>query len=578
MKKVKIILLLLTISIIFIACSKENEEEIKKFTLLAKSELVESNILWGYTNADDISTFLIEAVYDSVSLFKDGHAIVTLKGKVGVIDIDNNVVIAFGKYSNIISYDNGYLLAALENSFTSILDYSGKVYYENDEEYIYFDRGYFMVSSEEGYKYFDLETKEMNFIKSTDDYRQNELKIDNIKADIKVEYNQVINRYYFKNNKIKKYYSVEPYINDSSVVSTLEEGKYDIDYFEKGVYYGLIDKEGNYIIDANNVFIKRLSDKFFIVVEEDLLEEDFPMVRDYENKSLYDNDGNKLTKNTYYMIKHINDSLFYVHDGKRYFFINEKEEEVFKSVNLKAAFDILVEDDVIICSLDDYYKYFTLDGKFLYEENIVFKNESLTIYKEIVNPVPNARLEIPSISIEDKDLETTINNLISENYNLDGFTEMFDIGEFEQSFSLDFIGDILVLNNNYYSYYLGAAHGNYGSMSQNINLLNAKVYSLKDLLKGENLEEEIAKVIIKNDRSNEDRYLYEDEFTSDQEMINYIKRDSYNFTVGKEYISIYYNPYEIASYAAGMPSFDIKYEEFSDLLNKESEFYKAIFK
>jgi hypothetical protein len=52
-------------------------------------------------------------------------------------------------------------------------------------------------------------------------------------------------------------------------------------------------------------------------------------------------------------------------------------------------------------------------------------------------------------------------------------------------------------------------------------------------------------------------------------------RADQGFTVTKDGLEIYFDPYEIAPYAAGFPAFDIPYSELSDILDTQGAFFQS---
>ncbi|MGE5676419.1 MAG: RsiV family protein, partial [Mycobacterium leprae] len=48
-----------------------------------------------------------------------------------------------------------------------------------------------------------------------------------------------------------------------------------------------------------------------------------------------------------------------------------------------------------------------------------------------------------------------------------------------------------------------------------------------------------------------------------------------HFMVQADGLQLYYNPYEIASYADGLPSFTIPYNQIADLIDADGAFWKA---
>jgi hypothetical protein len=119
---------------------------------------------------------------------------------------------------------------------------------------------------------------------------------------------------------------------------------------------------------------------------------------------------------------------------------------------------------------------------------------------------------------------------------------------------------ILKLKKYHYSY-LGGAHPNTETSFLNINLDNANPILLKDLFNTENYAEKIYPLVLETLNEN----LDEEEWWNLEERI----AETNNFYIEDNRLMILFNPYEIASYAAGPHTTSIKLEDTSDILNEE---------
>lgn len=115
----------------------------------------------------------------------------------------------------------------------------------------------------------------------------------------------------------------------------------------------------------------------------------------------------------------------------------------------------------------------------------------------------------------------------------------------------------------------GAAHGMPIEETYHIDLYTGKIYSLKDLFKPnsnyvEKLTNIVKKQMGKSQNEGTKTYLLDD-FKS--------IREDQNFVLFKDYIQLYFYPYEVASYAEGFAKFSIPYEEINDILDTDSDFW-----
>jgi hypothetical protein len=214
--------------------------------------------------------------------------------------------------------------------------------------------------------------------------------------------------------------------------------------------------------------------------------------------------------------------------------------------------------------------------------NIIANIDTQTITKN--NKYINSVINIPIIITENKELSKSINDEITNNI-MKFFNESQqqakeyyeNIEEVENKFVANVDYDIKKNSDNilsimiiYYKF-AGGAHGDYEHVVYNIDMKNGKFISLSDLFK-KNIDyktvinEEIRKQIeelIKTDKQN--KGVYEFEGISDKQKF-YIQDDN---------LVIYFDLYEIAPYAAGIPEFIINVNKIDHILKPE---YKNIFK
>lgn len=220
--------------------------------------------------------------------------------------------------------------------------------------------------------------------------------------------------------------------------------------------------------------------------------------------------------------------------------------------------------------------------KMVQSSNIIANIDTQTITKN--NKYINSVINIPIIITENKELSKSINDEITNNI-MKFFNESQqqakdyyeNIEEVENKFvanvdydikkNSDDILSIMIINYKF----AGGAHGDYEHVVYNIDMKNGKFISLSDLFK-KNIDyktvinEEIRKQIeelIKTDKQN--KGVYEFEGISDKQKF-YIQDDN---------LVIYFDLYEIAPYAAGIPEFIINVNKIDHILKPE---YKNIFK
>ena len=191
--------------------------------------------------------------------------------------------------------------------------------------------------------------------------------------------------------------------------------------------------------------------------------------------------------------------------------------------------------------------------------------------EEKYKPNPDYLVYYPQIEgMRDQATQQTLNTklkemsqlkFIPENQQLDyTYTGDFDVIFYKQK--------LLELELNGYNYPFGAAHGMPTKVYAVINLENGRMYELKDLFKpGIDYVKELSRIVGKQ--------IQEDP------QYSYVFPDSYKgiatnqpFYVTEDALHLVFAPYEIAPYA-GFPTFTIPFAEIKDMINTESEFWRA---
>jgi hypothetical protein len=132
---------------------------------------------------------------------------------------------------------------------------------------------------------------------------------------------------------------------------------------------------------------------------------------------------------------------------------------------------------------------------------------------------------------------------------------------------------ISLLSLNYA--YTGGAHGNYGYGAQSFDLVTGRELGLEDLVKPEHLREfyqRVSAMLLKNNRD----LIFEESAKDIQQFLDDRKptttqsqRAQYgrlkNWYLVEDGIVFYYNPYEIAPYAAGIQEVRMPFTDWDDL-------------
>lgn len=134
-------------------------------------------------------------------------------------------------------------------------------------------------------------------------------------------------------------------------------------------------------------------------------------------------------------------------------------------------------------------------------------------------------------------------------------------------------GDILSIYVVYYQY-TGGAHGSHDDIAYNIDLKTGELIEFKDIFKKdanykdvidakineqiEAINKEEKEILVKTGKSEEDFFSRYQGFTGIS--------DEQSFYLTDDKLGIYFGLYEIASYAAGIPTFEIPLSELEDII------------
>lgn len=220
------------------------------------------------------------------------------------------------------------------------------------------------------------------------------------------------------------------------------------------------------------------------------------------------------------------------------------------------------------------------------KEAFELKIKDMSVETKLINKdnkFIKASLKIPILMISNKEVQNAVNKKIESdimNFYNQSFKEagnyFDDFPETENKFVANSDFEVKKNTNNiismlikYYKY-SGGAHGYYEYVPYNIDLISGKVFILKDMFKeGSNYEQvindEIKKQIrelnLKNNLPEDSMQLYSFKGINDMQKF-YLKDDK---------LVVFFNLYDIAPYAAGIPEFYIDKSAFQNILNEKYE-------
>ncbi len=120
---------------------------------------------------------------------------------------------------------------------------------------------------------------------------------------------------------------------------------------------------------------------------------------------------------------------------------------------------------------------------------------------------------------------------------------------------------VFSIREDFYSY-TGGVHGNYGSMGWNFDAATGERLELVDVLAD---TDGLAELLGEKLR---EKYPYEPFESLDAVLAEYTL-DQYNWSLGYQGLTFYFNPYEIAAYASGLLTVTFWFDEMEELFYEE---------
>ncbi|MEL7340806.1 MAG: RsiV family protein, partial [Bacteroidota bacterium] len=123
-----------------------------------------------------------------------------------------------------------------------------------------------------------------------------------------------------------------------------------------------------------------------------------------------------------------------------------------------------------------------------------------------------------------------------------------------------FVGPIMSITTDFYAYFSGAAHGNYGSETQNFDMRTGQLLEAKDIFAfgyQKALSELFGQRLM-------------DTYPEDHNYFSYTGiAEEQDFEFFADSVAVYFDPYEIAPYAAGQIKLKVGYDEIEAYIRED---------
>ena len=609
MKKLYRMFILLVVMALLAACSSQGGKEVYK----DNDELIDSNDElypayvykdndknWGYINSK--GEFVIEPQYRLASDFVSyGLAIIEIEGKYGVINtkgeyvlkplyeyilgIEDEVIVAIREYGSYVFSDlNGKELGEIKG-FVGGFSEGLALYAESldwgNQKYGYIDtKGNVVIEPKflSGGSFIDGKAvvKVAEGISAVIDTTGKPINTiyENIYGDISegiIIYGDYANAKlgYMTIEGIKLTEAVfndaRPFNNSYAQVMT-EDGN-------GKVLWGLVNKEGNFVVLPQYGGIEEIDEGLYSVYNSI---DDFDwMAHDFSPKAVINLEGRLLTDFSYYKVGKLDQGLYYVSDGVKTYFVDKLFNPIKNRPILDGFGEIKASEDILKVELDNELLYLTKEGKELWKSSYSYAlSNGANVISKRYRPSRFILINYPQVNgLKDNTVEKRINDELErifvirqeDNENVDEYYETTDIG-----FEINELGELITFVENGYWYPIGAAHGSPWSTSHHFNIKTGRIYSLGDLfIDGSKYKARLEEIIKEKMKENKEEFF-------DLDMSEPKIADNQFFLLTAKGLEIRFQVYEIASYASGMPSFEISYEELEGILNVKGDLWQSI--
>jgi len=339
--------------------------------------------------------------------------------------------------------------------------------------------------------------------------------------------------------------------------------------------FGLINKKGEFVIPAEYQRIIALGKGYYSAYKGSV-----PNPK-YFPKAVFNQEGQQLTGALYYDVGNYQNGYFSVCDGKATYFIEKNGQQARKLPKFNELGRLEFDGDLIKAQFDRQLKYYTKDGKLVWESKVAYKMGNIYFEERKYMPSWTTVSYYPQmVDYQDVVLQSKINKLI-ENAVLENnrVHEPDAEGAFpadirEDHYSLNRYQDLLVIKYEAYYYPVGAAHGEPRVRMHHINLQDGTVYQLKDLfIPGANYRERFAAEINRQIAGS----TKTEEGEPEMKFAGFKQEPSFQITRDK--LIIYLLASEITEYSyPGIISFDISYDKISDIIDTKGALWQSFHK
>ncbi|SFM15223.1 WG containing repeat-containing protein [Paenibacillus sp. 1_12] len=575
----------------------QQASDMRATPLYSSSQQTIHGMEWGYIN--DRGDWVIRPQYEYAADFQsNGYAVVQIKGQSGIIDLTGEQVVP-PVWDSISSYTEGRAIVIDKQGF-KVINENGQIL--TDKAYSYIapysnERAAFATinpnnQGNQRYGYLDLQGHEViapQYEEAGDFHagkavvklkkksfglidRNGALLFSYPYADVGALgdgllpfQKELSGKYGYINERGKiiispQYTTAMSFEDKRAIVNTSE------DYTSQ---YGLIDRDANFVIKPEYNFIRTLGEQRVAIGKA--IDPKRPYLG--SKYAIADLNGKRLSEFVYTDVSEFKNGLASVTDGDHTYFIDPGGKAAPGFPRLEGSGTLVWMKPLIQANIDQRLSYLDRNGHVVWQQNTVIPLRPPYRVKELkYKPNKDYLVYYPQIEgMSAHTAQTQVNEKLKQLSQVkpipaDTQLDYSYSGNFNVSF---FRKNLLQLQLIGYNFPFGAAHGMPTKLYTPINLMNGRIYELKDLFKPNSdyvaVLSEIVGQQIKQDPQYS--YVFPDTYKG-------IKADQ-PFYVSENALHLYFYPYDIAPYVAGFPTFNIPFSSIMNLIAVNGEFWRA---
>ncbi|WP_419954155.1 WG repeat-containing protein [Neobacillus niacini] len=330
--------------------------------------------------------------------------------------------------------------------------------------------------------------------------------------------------------------------------------------------YGLINKQGKFIIKP------QYSSLIYLGENQYALGKSVDPGKPYLPKkyAIADSNGHIFTGFIYNGVSNYLDGLASAYNDEMTFFIDKSGQRLNYLPKVQGSGSLAFDKSLIKGDIDLRILYFDKKGKLIWKQNTIIplKNN----YSVIENKFkPNKDYLVYYPQLKGVENPVSVNQTLKD---MSGVNPTVAHTQLDSSYAGDFDvsfyqNNLVVIEINGYDYPFGAAHGMPIKKYAHIDLKTGRFYQLKDLFKkGADYVKEISVII--------------GELINSDEQFSYVFPNTYKgiktdqpYYISQGELNVYFEPYEIAPYAAGFPTFRIPFNALSSIIYQDGDFWRS---